>query len=372
MKLKYTIVYIILTCCFTSCLTPIEDFKQTISKSFLTIEASLTDQPENNKVRIYRSSNLLISSFEKPVEFIPISKAKVYFTDEKGMNEELRELPNLLGTYQTSPQFIGRIGGTYILNIETIDGQKYQSLPETIKAVPEIESLITRFEINDNYSKKEPLRAGFNVYIDFQDANSNDDYYYWYWKHYEKIDICEICIGAPYDFRLNTCRRSSSEKIYNYKCDGNCWSINFSTDLNIFSDALLNGQRITGKQILRIPYDGNSPYYLQFEQRAITKNAFSYYQSLKNQTQNNGTLFDIPAETKFSFNIKSTTNPSEKILGIFDVYSFRKIITYIDRNQNVPKDEFPVISILDGEVFGQIPCVEGLNRTKIKPQGWKD
>jgi hypothetical protein len=372
MKIKIIIFLIISPCFLNSCLTPIDDFEQTISKSFLTIEATLTDQPENNKVKIYLSSNLLISTFAKPVEFTPISKAKVYFTDEKGVKEELKESTNLLGTYQTSPQFIGRVGGTYILNIETIDGQKYQSLPETMKAVPEIENLITRFEINDNYNKKEPLRAGFNVYVDFQDPISKDDFYYWYWKHFEKIDICEICVGAPYDFRLNTCRRSISEKVYNYQCDGNCWNINFSTDLNIFSDALLNGQRITGKQILRIPYDNNSPYYLQFEQRAITKNAYSYYQALKNQTQNNGTLFDIPAETKFSFNIKSTTNPSEKILGIFDVYSFRKTISYIDRKQNVPKDEFPVFIILDGEIAGKLPCVESLNRTKIKPEGWKD
>jgi hypothetical protein len=134
----------------------------------------------------------------------------------------------------------------------------------------------------------------------------------------------------------------------------------------------LNGQRITGKKILRIPYDSDLPYYLRFEQRAITKNAFSYYQSLKNQIENSGTLFDIPAETKFNFNIKSITNPSEKILGIFDVYSFRKTISYIDRKQNVPKNEYPNFLINNGILSGEVSCVEGVNRTKIKPEGWKD
>ncbi len=372
MSQKFAVIIISSLWLFCSCLTPVDNFNQTISKSFFTVEASLTDQSENNKVKIYLSSNLLISTFTKPVEFTPVSKAKIYFTDEKGIREELKESTTLLGTYQTSAQFKGRVGGTYILNIETLDGQKYQSTPEIMKAVPEIENLITQFEINDIYAKKDPLRAGFNVYVDFQDPISKDDFYYWYWKHYEKIDICEVCVGAPYDFRLNTCRRSASERVFNYKCDGNCWSINFSNDLNVFSDALLNGQRISGKQILRIPYDNNSPYYLQFEQRAVTKNAYSYYQSLKKQTQNNGTLFDIPAETKFNFNIKSTTNPSEKILGIFDVYSFRRKILYVDRKQNVPNNEPPIFSFFDGEVAGQIPCIEGLNRTKNKPEGWKD
>jgi hypothetical protein len=129
-----------------------------------------------------------------------------------------------------------------------------------------------------------------------------------------------------------------------------------------------------------VPFDGVTPYYLQFEQRAITRNSYNYYQGLNAQIQNNGTLFDVPAETKFSFNIKSTTNSSEKILGIFDVYSVRKRIFYIDRT-NVPKDETPVTKVLPGNVYSCSPplpgcqdvvkCNDGLFRTPFKPEGWK-
>ena len=356
--------------CLTSCLTPIDDFQPQTSQSFLTIEASLTDQTENNKVKIYYSSNLLFSTFSKPIEFTPVTKAKVFYTDEKGIKEELKE--SQTGTYQTSSQFVGKIGSIYTLSIEFQNGEKYVSLPETMKAVPEIENLITRFEINDIYDKKDPKRAGFIVYLDFKDSEKQGDNYQWYWKNYEKINICETCVGAPFDFRLNTCRRSSSDKVYNYSCDGNCWNVNFSTDLNLLSDVLLNGQRITGKQVARIPYDSPTPYYLQLEQRALTQNAYNYYKNLKTQTQDNGTLFDVPAETRFNFNIKSTTNPQEKILGIFDVYSFKKIITYIDRQQIAPKNELPVYKLNGGEFFGSVPCAEGINRTKIKPPQWKE
>lgn len=376
MKIKLLIYIILLLVSVGSCITPITDFTQITSTSFLTVEASLTDQLGPHKVKLYSSSDKLTGSF-----FLPITRAKVYFIDEKGIREDLVESATK-GTYSTSSKFAGRVGGTYTLNIEMIDGKKYQSQPETMKSVPEIENLITRFEVLDNYAKGDPRRGGFNLYVDFQDPATSGDNYQWYWKHYEKAFICETCVGGTFDFRTNMCvqPRSPIDVIWNYRCDGDCWDITFSTDLNILSDSYLNGQRITGKQVARVPFDGVTPYYLQFEQRAITRNAYNYYQGLNSQIQNNGTLFDVPAETKFSFNIKSTTNPSEKILGIFDVYSVRKRIFYIDRTK-VPKDETPVSRVLQGEIFSCLPtqtgckdivqCNDGLFRTPFKPEGWK-
>lgn len=377
MKSKYPIYLILLLVIVGSCITPITDFTQVASKSFLTVEASLSDQVGPQKVKLYLSADKLTGSY-----FTPVTRAKVYFMDAKGVREDLVESSNK-GTYYTSAKFTGVVGGTYTLNIETSDGKKYQSLAETMKPVPEIENIISRFEIYDNYAKGDSRRGGFNIYVDFQDPKTEGDNYQWYWRHYERAFICETCVGGSYDFRTNTCvqPRIPTDITLNYRCDGDCWDITFSTDLNIFSDSYLNGQRITGKQVARVPYDGVSPYYLQFEQRAITRNSYNYYQGLNAQVQNNGTLFDVPAETRFSFNIKSTTNPSEKILGIFDVYSVRKKIFYIDRTQ-VPKGEAPNVKNIQGDIFScpptqvgckdMVQCSEGLFRTPFKPTGWKD
>ena len=377
MKTKFSIYLFLLLVLTEACITPITNFEQVAAKSFLTVEATISDEQGVQKVRLYNSAEKLIGSF-----FEPITKAKVYITDEKGVREDLTE-QSAKGTYLTSTKFVGRVGGTYTLNIETANGKKYQSTPETMKAVPEIENVITQFQVLDNYAKGDARRGGFNIYVDLQDPATPGDNYQWYWKHYEKANICETCIGGTYDFRLNTCiyPRIPTEQSYSYQCDGDCWDISFSTDLNIFSDTYLNGQRISGKQVARVPFDGYSPYYLQFEQRAITRNSYNYYQSLTAQTQNNGTLFDVPAETRFSFNIKSLTNPEEKILGIFDVYSVRKKIFYIDRRLGVPAGEAPVANQILGDIFmcqptqpncrDRVQCVEGLFRTPFKPVGWK-
>ena len=375
MKIKISIYQILLPVLMCSCITPINDFKLVNSQSFLTVEATLNYQVEPQKVKLYLSANELSAS-----AFDPITKAKIYFLDEKGVKENLLESATE-GTYLTPTKFAGRVGGTYTLYIETLDGKKYQSQPETMKPVPEIENLISRFEVQDNYAKGELRRVGFNLYVDFQDPITLGDNYQWYWKHYEKALICETCGDGTFDFTINSCvkTRLPPIKTYNYRCDGDCWDITFSTDLNIFSDNYLNGQQITGKQVARVPFDDITPYYLQFEQRAITQNAYNYYQALDAQIQSNGTLFDVPAETKFSFNIKSTTNPSDKILGIFDVYSVRTKIFYIDRTQ-VPKDEFPARKIVIGEIFrctflpcdDVVKCTDGLFRTPFKPVGWKE
>ncbi|MEY4539040.1 MAG: hypothetical protein RLZZ306_797 [Bacteroidota bacterium] len=378
MKIKFPKYLFILLLLVASCITPITDFTQISSTSFLTVEASLTDQVGPQSVKLYTSSDKLTGGF-----FLPITRAKVFVTDEKGVREDFTEsFPS--GTFTSSSKFVGRVGSTYTLNIEMADGKKYKSQPETMKPVPEIENVLTRFEVNDNYSKGDSRRGGFNIYLDFQDPATAGDNYQWYWKHYERAFICETCSGgATYDFRTNTCvsPRTPSDVTLNYRCDGDCWNISLSTDLNILSDTYLNGQRITGKQVARVPFDGVKPYYLQLEQRAITRNSYNYYQALTVQTQSNGTLFDVPAETKFSFNIKSTTNPSEKILGIFDVYSVRKRIFYIDRT-NVPNGESPVSKAIQGQIFSCVPplpgcrevvqCSNGLFRTPFKPEGWKD
>jgi hypothetical protein len=377
MKTNFFLYLVLLLVLGSSCITPIDDFKQISSQRFLTVDAFLTDQIGSQKVRLYLSSDKLVGG-----SVLPLTSSKVYVLDEKGARENFAE-SSTKGTYLSSVNFAGRVGGTYTLNIETADGKKYQSQAETMKAVPEIENLITRFEVQDNFAKGDSRRMGFNLYVDFQDPSTSGDNYQWYWKHYERAPICETCVGGTYDFTTNKCvkPRTPIDVIWNYRCEGDCWDITFSTDLNVFSDGYLNGQRITGKQVARVPFDGFSPYYLQFEQRAITRNAYNYYQALNAQIQNNGTLFDVPAETKFSFNIKSTSNPSEKILGIFDVYSVRKKIFYIDRNK-VPKSETPILNVIPGNIFlcpspkgackDEVKCSEGLYRTSFKPAGWKD
>jgi hypothetical protein len=88
----------------------------------------------------------------------------------------------------------------------------------------------------------------------------------------------------------------------------------------------------------------------------------------------------VPAETRFSLNIKSVNKPEERVLGIFNVFSVRKKIFNIDRRIGVPEGYTPMTFSVPGEIYScppgsancqdRTPCVEGPTRTKITPEGW--
>jgi hypothetical protein len=143
---------------------------------------------------------------------------------------------------------------------------------------------------------------------------------------------------------------------------------------------LTNGQRVVGRQVARLPFDGYGLYYFRLEQRSVTKSTFNFYQSLISSVQSSGSLFDVPAETRFSLNIKSVNKPEERVLGIFNVFSVRKKIFNIDRRKGIPDGYTPITYPVPGETYacppGSVgcldlaPCVEGPLRTKITPEGW--
>ena len=360
-----------------ACINPIMDFKQIDSTSYMTIEADISDDAALNKIRITSSANRIIS--QNP---LAVTKAEVYILDQTGAKTIFKE-GTALGTYLPPIGFVGKVGSTYRLFVKTLTGKQYESVEEKMIPAPEIENIVTQFEVRDQYDKVDPRRNGFSVYVDFKDSPQEGDFYMWNWRHFEKISICETCEGgAKWNFKNNVCVAPAmpTEEILNYMCNGNCWDITNNADLNVFSDVLTNGQRISGRQVARVPFDGYSPYYLRLEQRSITKNAFNFYQSLIAQVQSSGSLFDVPAETRFSMNIKPITDPKERVLGIFNVFSVRKKIYFIDRLKSVPKEEFALITFLTGEIYtcppgsvncqDRVPCVESAYRTKITPEGW--
>lgn len=362
-----------------ACVNPIKDFVQVNATSFMTIEADIADDPELCKIRLTNSANRLTSVLSQAVV-----KAEVYITDQDGIKTVFKEgIP--AGTYFPAiAGFKGKVGSSYKLYVKTLVGKQYESTVETMRGVPEIENVINRFETFDQYSRVDPRRAGFTVYLDFKDLPSEGDYYMWNWKHYEKLDFCATCSdGGKFDFvKTLDCVQPKfpNDQILNYRCNGNCWDITTNNDLNVFSDVLTNGQRVVGRQVARIPFDGWKSYYFRLEQRSITKNAFNFYQSLISQVQSSGSLFDVPAETRFSMNIKSLSDPTEKVLGIFNVFSVRKKIFIIDRKTNIPAGEFPIVFPVPGETYAcppgstgcqdLAPCIEGPTRTKITPEGW--
>jgi hypothetical protein len=374
-----------------ACVIPVDDFVQISSKTFVIFECHLNDSsfPLQKVVKLNFSSRDISDTSPN---FIP--NAKIFVKDNEGNIEFFKE-DTENQQYKASTNFRGKVGNTYILHVELPDGRKYESLPETMRPAPDLKNAIisSKFEVVepiqlDTTFDGRAARVGFTMSASFEDSPSLGDNYRLTWQHFERSENCAICNGLDwYDYEKNKCifnptPRGGSAGPLKFQCEGDCWNRTVPNEVNpiLVSDKYYNGQRIGDIKVGRVPFSDYSPYFFQLLVQSITPNTFKYYESLKNQTQDNGSQFDIPAETKFNFNIKSLTNPDEKILGIFDVHSVSIKSVFVDRNkkkQNIPIQENPVF-VEPGPQFAlcytpcPAKCNESETRTKIKPVDWKD
>jgi Domain of unknown function (DUF4249) len=266
------------------------------------------------------------------------------------------------------------------------NGKKYESTPEKMISAPAIDKINYNFIVKTNYSLKDAKSVGYDVTLDFKDSPEPNQYYQWKWTHYERTVYCATC-NLGYDYSLNKCSLTPNypygqyrPEPINYKCGEQCFDVTFSPTYNILSDNLLNGQQVTNYPIARVPYDGRTKYYLRIEQRAISQKMYRYFRSIKDVTQNSGTLFDVPAETQLSPNMFSVNDSNEKILGAFEVFGAAERIIYIDRS--IGSDGYSPVTEPDfgrelapppGAINGpRANCVEGKYRSTREPKGWKD
>jgi len=360
-----------------SCITEVRDFEQIDSAAFLSVEATMSNQKGPHKVILSFSS----PSITINVENVPVKNAQVFITDNKGGRENLTEMDK--GIYVTSATYRGIVGNAYTLHIDLPNGKKYESSPEILKAAPVIDTIKTQFSINNNYPLTDARSVGFDVTLDFKDSPETADYYQWKWTHYERTVFCASC-ERGYDYSLKKCSiepnypyGQTSPELVNYGCLEPCFDISFNETYNILSDKLMNGQQVVNYPIMRVPYSSMSIYYLKIEQRAISEKMFRYFRSIKDVTQGSGTLFDVPAETQFSPNMVSLSDPNEKIIGAFQVFGSQEKIIYVNRQRT---DYSPVRVVYRGRELpiptgGSSPkayCTESKYRTKTEPEDFKE
>lgn len=341
-------VAILLLANLIKCQYPVDASALPDAKKFLVIDAALTDSFAKVNVT-YTLTEVTAQGgylFPKPPD------ATAYILDSHGNRTDFT--PD--GTKNTA--FHGVVGETYKLYVQA-DGQVYESQPETMPACPEIDSLTAIYSRESSRSPNDLLYDGFDIYAEFKDIPNQESYFQWDWVHYQRVFSCDVQDGylvpcTPYD----------------------CWTIGYNQKVIVQSDKLRDGQPIAHK-VARAPFatPPNKFYYLRVEQRAITASVFTYLKSLEIQTQNVGSLFDIPAQTKFNPNVFNVNNPKEQILGVFSVYSSRHKILNINMQQEINGVKAKVV--IDLRPFTpvqllQAPCTETVYRTQIRPEGWRD
>jgi Domain of unknown function (DUF4249) len=368
-----------------SCVDPFE-IKYDLNQTVLIVDAVLTDE--------LGSQNIIIKSSSPNPDgttsyILPFEKAKVEILVNGSERKTFIESSTDPGNYQGPDGFRAIANNTYQLIITTSKGKIFQSTVEKLIKGSAIKSVYQKLQVNGKPIDKN-FSAKHNIYLDTEDPAGKGNNYSWQWRLIEKQEICRTCelqeryYPTPYPGRcVKDLPNFLRNTFYDYQCDGDCYEILHNTKVNIMNDDFSDGKVITARLIAEVPvYQINSGAVIEIKQQSLSLDAYKYLKILIDQNQNSGGLADTPPVSLIG-NISSIGNDKETVAGFFRVVDESKYIYWIDRSDLAGIDIRPV-GLLGGRATSlepsgsdttrppYAPCIEGYNRTKIRPVGWQD
>jgi Domain of unknown function (DUF4249) len=367
---------------FVSCIEPYEKSFKTMNK-IVIVEGLVHD---GNKQRAI----LLKESWPSPSgssSIKPLVGAKVNVVVDGEKRNTLTEKDP--GVYQFDENFIGEIGKKYKLEFITTDGNVFVSNEEVLKPSVAIKKMNPQLDEKAIIDIKGVTTAGYKLFIDLDDPKQEKNHYLWDWMLYERQNVCSSCTGGYYyrtPLPLGRCVDDAILKRYNnifdYQCEVGCWEIMRSADLNVLADEFVNGNAIKAQLIGKIPLYQYQDALLWVNQYSISKEAYDFIHLSQQQGVKTGSLADTPP-ARLNGNIKCTSDPSINTSGYFIVAGKSPASYWLSKAEAFERKLKPV-GLLGGretrfEPSGastirppMAPCVNGLNRTNQKPEGWQN
>ncbi len=333
----------------------------------IVVDGTINDLPEPQLVYLNRSR-----ADPKTGRFgsLPLTGLRVELVVDSLQTMLFREITP--GTYQAPDGFGGQVGHRYQLRFALENGNRYESVTETMRAAPPIERLSAQFNPQSlNPTLYNGFRAAHDVTLTTKDPADQHNYYRWDWVLYEKQYWCRSCYQGVYavynllphrvyiddenrayfvsgtqlleecfapkqgdpDYKEVFERMSNggalSEFTYDYRCRNACWEIITSSGLVLFDDLYTNGATLT-QRVAQIPFFTHHPALVELRQVALSPEAYRFYKVVEDQTQNNGGLTDTPPVAPVG-NVRNVANPRERVVGYFAAAGVASRRLWLDR-----------------------------------------
>jgi hypothetical protein len=116
-----------------------------------------------------------------------------------------------------------------------------------------------------------------------------------------------------------------------------CWKTQQSTHIILGSSEKLTQDKIFFpiRYIEPLGEELSVRYYIELTQYALSHEAYLFYQRLKKNTEQIGTLFD-PQPSQLSTNIHCLTNPGEEVIGFVEITDQQQSHIFITNDQVRP------------------------------------
>jgi hypothetical protein len=283
------------------------------SSNYLVVEGVINTGRDSTSIRLSRTVQL-----SSTTQFKPELKAALNILTDGGSSFPLKEKGN---GYYVGPGLNSNATNKYSLKITTSDAKVYQSDFVSAKNSPPIDSVYYRQQSN-----------GVSVYADTHDPSHNSTYYRWDYEEtyiiHPAFDSYDYFSQIPIDTVLP---RSLGDQVYT------CWISDASSDIVLNSTAKLSSDVIANNRITSVAAISEKiedRYSILVKQYALTADAFNYYQQLKKNTEQVGSIFDAqPSE--LAGNIHCISNPAEAVIGYVTAGVPSESRLFID-NRNLP------------------------------------
>ncbi len=252
----------IFTLFLTSC-QDVVDLDLPNGDALLVVDGMITNEAGEKRVLLTSTANYFDNQATPKV-----SNALVILYNETGAVDTLEEKE--AGVYVSN--HVGKVGSTYHIYIKTKEGDEYESQPELLRFVPEIDSIYAEFKEETAFQDE-----GYYIKINTYEPEGVGDHYRW--RKY----VNDKYLNTPFELLFAT-------------------------------DQFVDGNPILGFEVNIDPLKQGDRF--KIEQLSISKAAYDFLLQLQNQTAFVGSLFDTPPAA-LKGNVKRLDKSGNDALGFF-------------------------------------------------------
>ena len=295
--------------------------------NFLVVDGFLNTDGNQSIVKLSRTTNI-----SDTIKLKPELGARVLVEDSQGNKYSSNPYNN--GDYAF---FLpSNSANKYRLTIVTNDNKEYASNFVDAKASPDIDSI--SYGIGKN---------GLSVYANAHDQSNNTRYYRW---EYEET----------YEFTSNYqsfFENTGFDLVYRQIDIYHCWRTDKSSSIILASTAKLNKDIVSEQLLSFIPSNSekiDKKYSILVKQFGLTKEAYSYWELLRKNTETLGSIFDAQP-SQISGNLKCLSDPDVTVIGYVSAGSVKQKRIFISKKL-LPREwekKYPITCEVDTFLFSK-------------------
>jgi hypothetical protein len=331
----------------TTCRKPYNPPAITGKGSFLVVEGIVNSGTDSTTITLSRTVNVSSDTVRNPV-----LNAHVAVISDQNVVFPLTETTN--GNYVAAGLNLD-VTGRYRLSIKTTN-EEYQSDLVPVNKTPPIDSV--------GFNIENVPATGIQIYANTHDASNGVKYYRWdyneEWAFRAKYPSNFISNGTA------IVPRTTAQNI------SICYTGDASSNIVLGTSAKLTQNIIYQNPVIFIPSTSEKiedEYSILVKQYALTADAYTFYTSLKKNTEQLGSIFDAqPSE--LVGNIHCITHPSEPVIGYVSVCTVSTKRIFI-LNSQLPTWEptYPYTCQQDTELYCVLPECRNDVLLKLIPPG---